>query len=614
MALVGIGLLGIAAQWLAWRLRLPAILFLLVAGLAAGPGLGFIEPDRLFGELLFPFISLSVAVILFEGGLTLKLSDIRGMMGPVRRLLTIGLLVTWLLTALAAHYFVGLSLEVAVLFGAITVVTGPTVIVPLVRAVRPTSRIARILRWEGIVIDPLGALLAVLVFEFLLAQGEGTALLATVATFIGVILVGTLLGAICGQLLGLALRNAWLPDYLHNLTALVAVFVVFLLANSVYHETGLLAVTVMGMWLANMRRVPLDHILHFKESLSLLLISGLFVLLAARLELSSIWALGGGAIALLLVMQLLIRPLAVLVSTVGSPLGWRERALIGWIAPRGIVAAAVSAVFALRMEEVGYQGADVLVPLTFLVIIFTVVLQSATSLWLAKRLGVREPPPRGVLIVGATEPARMIGRALKEEGIPILVADASQGNIQRARMEGLPVYRGNPTSEHAEQRLELSGLGWLIAMTPSDDLNRLCTLHFTKDFGLNRVFRLPPSDVGERRGDGGEVVRRRGENVLFSDDATYGHLAGLVFRGAAIRTTRLSGQFRLADYREQHPEALPLFAIDRGERLHVFGQSPQPEPAAGWRILSLIPETGPVKQSAPAPGPAPLPDSARSRA
>ncbi|MFB4205050.1 K(+)/H(+) antiporter NhaP2 [wastewater metagenome] len=588
-ALVGIGVLGVLAQWLAWRMQLPAILFLLAAGLLAGPGaLGWIDPDALFGELLFPIISLAVAVILFEGGLTLRRHEIRGLGGPVNRLLTVGVAITWASTALAAWWLTALPWSMAVLFGAITVVTGPTVIVPLLRSVRPRERVGNVLRWEGIVIDPIGALIAVLAFEFILASAGERSLGATVLTFAAVLVVGTVAGALAGHALGIALREYWLPDYLHNVGVLVAVFAVYFVSNRIHHEAGLLSVTVMGIWLANMPRVPLDDILNFKESLSVLLISGLFILLAARLDPSALAALGWGAAGVLLVMQLIGRPLNVLVSTAGTPLDWRERALLAWIAPRGIVAAAVSAVFALRLQAASVAGAELLVPLTFLVIVFTVVLQSTTARPLAGWLDLREPAPRGVLIVGANRVARTVAAGLAAADVPVRLADANWDNVQDARMQGLDVYYGNPTSEHAERHLSMTGIGFLFGLSPRSDLNTLASLHFAKELGHHRVFRLPPGERDARL-PGPLRQRHRHDNTLFGADATYGRLASLIGQGASVHVTGLTAQFDWPAYQAHHGgEIIPLCALDPAGTLHVFTGGDDPEPRPEWSVLALV--------------------------
>lgn len=520
----GIGAAALACQWLAWRLKLPAILFLLLAGILAGPILGWLDPQALFGPLLMPLVSLAVALILFEGSLTLHLSQWREIGSVVHRLVTVGALSTWLVIALATHWLLDFDWPLAILFGTLTLVTGPTVIVPMLRVVRPKAAIANILRWEGIMIDPIGALLAVVVYSFIIASGAGEGLAHSLVTFAGVIFCGTALGAAGGWLLGQIMREQWLPEYLHNLASLAAVLGIFIAANQIVHESGLLAVTVMGMWLANMRGVDVRQILHFKENLSVLLISGLFILLAARLDLHAMIGLGPAVLALLLVIQLLARPLNVLLSTLGSALNWRERALLAWVAPRGIVAAAVSAIFAIRLHEAGHQGALLLVPLTFAVIIGTVVIQSATARPLARLLKVAEPAPSGFLIVGANEPARAIAKALQQLGCRVLLTDSSWENIRAARMEGLPTYFGNPASQHADAHLDLVGLGHLLGLSPAGEINALACARFRHDFGHGRLFVLA-SGLEKQRSDKHRAAEEHRGHLLGANPMTYLQLA-----------------------------------------------------------------------------------------
>ena len=488
LEIAGIGLAAILCQWIAWRVRLPAILFLLLAGIVAGPVAGWLDADRLFGELLLPFVSLSVAVILFEGSLTLQFHQIRGLERVVRNMVSVGVLVSWLAITLAARWAVGLSWELSFLFGAVTLVTGPTVIRPLLRTVRPVQSVAHILRWEGIVVDPIGALLAVLVFEFIAAVGG--ALGHTLLTFGSVVAIGLAFGLAAGFTLGEVLRRAWLPDYLESFATLALVFGVFAASNAFAAESGLISVTAMGIWLANRKGLVVEEIRAFKENLSLLLISALFIILAARLDLSRLRDLGYAALLVLLAMQFIVRPLMVAISTWGSNLSWRERALLAWIAPRGIVAAAVSALFAIRLGQLGYADAQVLLSLTFFVIIGTVVLQSATAGTLARWLGVAEPEPMGFLIVGANSVAHAIGEALIERKVPVLLTDINWENISQARMAGLPVYFGSPISEHAARYLDTTGLGRLLAMSPDENFNLLALTRYRGEFGRNAVYEL----------------------------------------------------------------------------------------------------------------------------
>ncbi len=586
IALTGIGLIALASQWIAWWLRLPAILFLLLAGLVAGPVTGWLDVQALFGDLLFPFVSLSVAIILFECSLTLRLSEIRGLEGVVRNLVSVGMLVSWAVATLASRWLLGFDWSLALLFGGITVVTGPTVILPMLRSVRPTAKVASLLRWEGIVIDPIGALAAVLVYEFIVAQQTGHAFALTLLTFIKLIGIGGVTGAAAGYVWGLVLRHYLLPDYLVNVATLLVLFGVFTFSNVLQHESGLLAVTVMGMWLANMRGVHTEELLSFKESLSVLLISGLFIILAARLQVEELESLGLPALGVLVAILLLARPLGVALSTLGSSLNWRERVLMGWFAPRGIVAAAVSALFALRLEEQGVVAAPQIVPVTFLVIIGTVVVYSTTTRLLAKLLGISEPAPNGVLLIGANPVARALARTLHEQEFRVLLADSNWDHIRAARMDGLPTYYGNPLSEHAERHLDLSGIGRLMAVSPSAELNSLAALHYRQDFGRNQIFTMPTAQekkVGEKHKTAMEV---RGY-LLFGEDMSYAKLASLVSRNAEFRTTTLSEEFSFEDYRAREGQFISLFAVTPRGRLQIFVAGGKMQPEAGWRIISL---------------------------
>ena len=588
LALGGIGIAALGSQWLAWRLKLPAILFLLLTGILAGPVLGWLDPQELFGPLLMPLVSLSVALILFEGSLTLHLSEWGEIGSVVRRLVTIGALSTWAVITLATHWLLGFDWLLALLFGTLTLVTGPTVIVPMLRVVRPKASIANILRWEGIVIDPIGALLAVVVYSFIITRASGEGLSHSLLTFGGVIVCGSLFGIVGGWVMGHILRRQWLPEYLHSLATLATVLAIFIASNTVMHESGLMAVTLMGIWMANMKGVDVRNILHFKENLSIFLISGLFILLAARLDLHAMIALGPVVLVLLLIIQFIARPLNVLLSTFGSKLNWRERTLLAWIAPRGIVAAAVSAIFAVRLDQAGHEGALLLVPLTFAVIIGTVVLQSATARPLARLLKVAEPAPSGFLIVGANGPARAIGKALQQLGSRVLLTDSNWENIRAARMENLPTYFGNPASQHAEVHLDLVGLGHLLALSPSGELNTLAAIRFRHEFGPRRLYTLASGQEIRRTDKHRASHEHRGQS-LGNPVLTYTQLASELHNGAEIYSTHLTENFTWEDYQALHGDrATLLFARDHNSWVHVVTPESDLKPGAGWTLLALI--------------------------
>lgn len=580
---------GILCQWVAWRVKLPAILFLLLAGIAAGPGLGILDSEALFGDLLFPFISLSVALILFEGSLSLQYHQIIKLKAVVQRLVSVGMLITWLITATITRLTVDFPWGLALLFGAITVVTGPTVIVPMLRTIRPKASVANILRWEGIIIDPIGATLAVMVYEFILAGSSGNALGHTLTAFGLLVGIGLSLGAITGYFYGLILRHHLLPEYLHNVATLGVVFMVFALSNYLKHESGLLTVTVMGIWLANMKGVTVEGILNFKESLSVLLISVLFIVLSARLDFHMLTSLNWRTIFIFIAIQFLARPLSVIFATMHSNLPWPERHLIAWIAPRGIVAAAISALFAIKLEAAGFSQAGLLVPLTFVVIIGTVVLQSLTAGPIATWLGVSESDQKGILIIGANQIALVIAKALNREGFRCLLVDSSWNKISNARMVELDTYFGEPVSEHAERNIDLVGIGKMIALSPRGPLNALACMHYRMEFGYNSVFALQTSTDSNVTDDRKVTSLKLGQ-ILFGRDITYSSLIGLINNGWILRKTVLTDTFGYEEYLKfYNGDIVPMFAIAASGKLQIFTADGTYTHNAGESVISLVP-------------------------
>lgn len=586
IALVIVGLVSIACQFLAYKIKLPAILPLLIAGIIVGPVTGLINADLLFADLLFPIVSLSVAIILFEGSLTLKFEDISGHGSMVRNLCTVGALITWMIAAPIAHFALGMSWQMAFLFGAIVTVTGPTVIVPMLRTVRPSTKIANILRWEGIIIDPIGALLAVLVFEYIISTQD--ALSHTLYAFAKTISVGVVFGALSGYLMGIVLRNSLIPHYLVNTAVLTLMLGAFEGSNIIAHESGLLTVTIMGIWLANMKRVEVEDILEFKETLSVLLISGLFILLASRIEWNAMLNLGWGSVIVLLVIMFIARPISVFVSSLGIQLNWQEIALLSWIAPRGIVAAAVSALFALKLEALNYAQVELLVPMVFLVIIATVVIQSLTSVHIAKFLGQRAPAPYGFLIFGGGLFSRLLAKELIAQDVTVRVADTNWESISLARMDNIPTYYGNPMSEHAGRSVDLSLYGSVLVMSPYKQLNPLVTYHFEHELGKGAVLGLSVNEPQKRASH--QVSESYAAKLcLFNEDITYAKLARHANNGGTIKTTRLSDEFSYEDYENEYQKrSIRLCAIEPNGKVTMFTSLKGIQPKSDWRIISLI--------------------------
>ena len=583
----GIAVVGFVCNWLAWRLRLPAILFLLFAGILAGPVLGWLKPQAVFGDLLTSIISIAVAIILFEGSLTLKLSEIRDHGTVVRNLVTVGVLITGVSSALLSWYILDWDPYLAALFGAVVTVSGPTVVMPLIRAVRPSANVSSVLRWEAILIDPLGAILALLVFDLIITVQTNAGLDHVAKVFGAIVLVGTIAGALGGFVFGVAIRSRIIPDYLREYSALAAVLLIFAVSEYLQKESGFLAVTLMGVWLANMRGVDLSDILAFKESITLLLIGGLFILLAAELNLDRLLELGWGAVIVIVVLQLVAGPLRAFVSAVGSPLNWRETLFIGWVFPRGIVAAAVSSLFAIRLQEIDYPGADGLVPLVFSVIIGTVVIQSLTSRYVAHFLGAAEPDPSGVLIVGSNLLGRTFGKALADSGRRVRVADSHWASIRQARMLGLSTFYGSPVSTYADDNLDLAGLGTLLAVSRQPGLNELSCVRFAEEFGRDHVFVVTNTLEAshEKHFVSGEAKGR----VLFGGERSIDELLRILKDGATVGNTELTKEFGFDAYLEKYPKRIVLFASDSAGKLR-FPVADQPfEPDVGWQISALTP-------------------------
>jgi len=485
--------LGAGAQWLAWRLKMPSILVLLAVGFTAGPITGIFEPQAVLGSLTFPFVSLAAAVVLFEGGLTASWDEIRGVAKPVRRLIVIGIPITWGLLSIAGYYLLELRVELALLLGAILVVTGPTVIGPLLRHARPRGKVGSVLKLEGIINDPIGAILALLVFQGIKAEEIDRAFSVISGGILKAVLLSCALGFAAAFLFVRFRERNLVPEVLHNAFVLPIVLVVYAAANEIQAESGLLAVTVMGIALGSQKRISIEKSLEFTEHARILLISALFILLTARMEISDITSLPLAVLGFVAVVILLARPLSVWPSTWRSGLSRRERVFLSAMAPRGVVAAAVSSLFALELVAAGYEGAAILMPVTFAVIALTVLVSGVLAVPLVNLLGLAQTSPQGVLFLGANQVGRMIAKALQRRGFRVLMVDSDLAKVKLARELGLESVAGELLSHRVLRRLDLDGIGHLVALTPNDDVNMLAVAHFRSLFGEFNLHQVQPS-------------------------------------------------------------------------------------------------------------------------
>lgn len=608
ISLATIVVLGMLAQYLAWRFRLPAILLLLLFGLFVGPilrllgsdtSIGYflhhfmIDSDDLFGKLLFPFVSLSVAVILFEGGLSLKVTELRESGRVVWLLVTVGAAVSWAAAAAGAYWILHMSLRISVLLGAILVVTGPTVIVPLLRHVRPERRIGSVMKWEGIVIDPVGAILAVLVYEAITVHAGGPDLSIALLSLLKTVAAGGVTGLAGAVILIWSIKRHLLPDLLQNSIVLVVVLAGFVVSNQLQSESGLLAVTLMGFLMANQKYVSVERVAYFKEDLRVLLISILFIVLSARLKIDDLKQLDLlNSVLFLIALILAVRPLAVALSTLGSKLTWKERLFLANMAPRGIVAAAVSSIFALRLVEEGQAEAARLMPLTFMVIIGTVAFYGLTSSLLGRVLKVSQPNPQGVLIVGAHRWAREVAQVLQAEKIPVLLADTSWSEVNAARMEGLGAVYGSIFASNIEEEVETNPIGRLITLTSNDEVNALATVRFAHAFGRKEVYQLPPKNLvkAETEATSPELRGR----ILFGEDKSFHYLYHRFLNGAVMKRTKLTEEFSFETYQQRYGDkAVPMFLIDAEGQLEIYTVDRELTAKPGDILISLV---DPVKE------------------
>ena len=595
LVLVSIVTLGVGAQWLAWRIRLPAIVLLAAAGLLAGPVFGFLHPSSDFPGLLRPVVSLCVAVILFEGGLNLQLSELKVAAAGVRRLVNLGAPLAWAFAGLAAHYVGGLSWPVAVVFGAIMVVTGPTVIIPLLRHSALNRRTASYLKWEGIVNDPLGALMAVLAFQFVLYAGEGSGW-NVVAGGVGLALLsGILLGGLGGWLTGKAFQQGLVPEYLKSPVMLGLVLVVYQVSNSMQHEAGLLAVTIMGIVVGNMNLPGIQDMKRFKEYITVMLVAVVFVLLTADLDPQVIRAIDWRGAALIAAILFVVRPATVMLSTLGAGMDMRDRLFLSWIAPRGIVAAATAGVMGPRLYEAGYAGAESLLPLVFGVIFATVLLHGLSIGWLARKLGLASEHRDRVLIVGASPWTVELSRTLQQIKVPVLVADNSWHNLRPARLAGLPVFYGEILSDFAEESVEIPHISCVLAATSNDAYNALVCTAFAPEIGRGREFQLPMGASLENDPRGSVARPLRGK-IAFEEEATFERLWRLHVRGWTFYKTRLTENYSYSDFLRDCPAgALQILVLKSDSRVEFQSPQDEQEPGAGDTVVHYGPERSKIE-------------------
>jgi NhaP-type Na+/H+ or K+/H+ antiporter len=586
-----VGVLGIGAQWVAWRTSTPAIALMLLAGLIAGPVLGLINPEENLGHLLEPLVAVAVAIILFEGGLNLKFNELHRSDGAVERLVVLGVPIGWALGAAAGYYVAGLVWPVAILFAGILVVTGPTVVLPLLRQTSVDQRPRAILKWEAIVNDPIGALCAVIAYEWLRQSQTGGTVVDNLLVLATAAAVAGLLGYAAARAIAWAFPRGMVPEYLKAPVLLVAVIATFVLAEAVYHETGLLTVTILGMALANMRLASAPDFMRFKENVTVLLVSGVFVLLSASLDLETFERFEWRFLAFVAVLIVLVRPATVLLSLAFSTIPWRERLFVSAVAPRGIVAVAISGLFALRLDDLGYGDGGTLVALSFAVVAGTIVVYGFAIGPLARALGLTDGERPGLLIVGSTSWSISFAEYLLKLGVPVTIADRSWQRLSPARARGLTTYHGEILAEATEEHLDLDRFQALVATSENEAYNALVCTEFSPEIGRDAVYQL-----GDAAGDDPrslpDTLRGR---ALFSSGVGVEDIDKRHAEGWQLQTIHV---FDLPTdcpdtELELPPNSDPLLILGQSGTVRFFTHASRPKPKPGDKVIVHVPPRSP---------------------
>jgi NhaP-type Na+/H+ or K+/H+ antiporter len=594
--LAAIAAIGVTAQWIAWRTGWPGIALMLIGGIIAGPVTGFIDPARDFGALYQPAIKLAVAVILFESGLGLNFRQLRHAGWPLASLVLIGVPIAWFLNAGAAHYVAGLPLEVAILFGGILVVTGPTVIGPLLRQLRVGARVRDLLKWEGVVNDPIGALLAVLTLAYISYAGEGGSALREIGLHVALAgLFAIVLGIALAGAIGWAFPRALVPEFLKVPVTFAAVVTGFVIADAVEHETGLLTVTAMGIAMANMRIDSLAEMRRTKESVSILLISGVFIILSATLDWETVTRFEARYLPYLLVILFVVRPLTVLISLLPTKMPWRERLFVAWIAPRGIVCVAITGLFAIRLQELGFEVAPSLVTLAFAIAITTILAHGFTAQKFAEYLGIDQGPGRGILIAGATAWSIELALALKKLEVPVLIVDSGYLALRHARRKGVDTHHGDLLEAVHAEDIDNSGFQAVIAATDNEAYNSLIAAELGPEIGRSAVFQIAARE--ER--PGAALPQQLRGRTLFRSAADLTELLQRHDRGWTFKQTRISDKYRLSDFQARlADEAELLAAVRKNKQVQFFTSAAKPALDSGDSVIAYVPPGGDAAEGA----------------
>ncbi len=592
---------ALIAQYLGYKFKISTIALLSLFGLLIGPLFKLVEPEKILGHLFHMVIEFAIVILLFEGGLNLRFKDLKGSSQGIKQLIGFGIFTNWIVTTLAAHYIGQLSWSLSFLIGAILIVTGPTVVIPCLRQVSLPAKINQYLKWEGIVNDPIGVLLATSVYQYIIYRGTGNEVTVFILGIFKAIGLALLVTFVFGYLIRYLFNKTKFPDFLQIPSVLSFILLVYIVLEQIQDGSGLLAVTMLGMYFANNDLLVMTELRHFKESISIFSVSMVFILLTANIKFEILKQLELNHFLFIASVVFFTRLISVYISTIGSKMSLEERTLVGWFGPRGIVAASMAGILGIKLMERGYFEADIILPIIFSIIFLTVLIHGFSLEPLAKFLKLTTRGGKGLVIVGAEPWTIELAAILKDLKIPVLISDIDRYKIFQAKMLDIDTHWGEIIIDVENVRLDLTDYSYLLAATDNNSFNALVCNVLVDEFGRNNVFQIPLMEATSKletetiNVDWVDTVQVtelpsfQGGLQLESNSFQYYELKKRYYNGWTFKKTPLTKEYTFEDFQKdpQNINAIPLMVISENGSLDFANELIKLKPKSGDILIAF---------------------------
>lgn len=580
-------LLGMLAQWLAWKQRIPSIITLIISGFLVGPIFGILNPSEVMGQdVVFAVVEISVALILFDGAMQLKFSEFKPVSSGLKRILTLGVLIHFLLIASAAHFVMGVSIGFASLLGGILIVTGPTVIIPALRESNMNTRVSNYLKWEGILTDPVGAIVAVVVYDAIVLSSVADPV-QVATSIIKIIFIAFAFSFFIKFLLNISLRKKLIPEFLQIPFITSLVICSFVFSNELQHGSGLLTVTILGILIGNSKIDILFNLRSFKENITTMCISFVFIIITASIPLEVFKMIELPHVIFILLVSFVLRLVAIFMSTYKSQISFKEKIVIGSFGPRGIVAASVASVLSAEMINEGIKVGDLFLPIVFLVILTTVIVHGLILKPLCRKLGLENSDRNGVILIGTMPWVVDLALKLKSMGIPVLITSASWYKLSAFRKAGIKTYYGQILDHLETGNLDLNDYSTLLAMSENDSFNILACEKFSRYLGHENVYHLKQSrNVIHDQYN----IDKNSYCVLLNNlELKYENLMKYYQYGWAFKETKVTESYTFQDFLLANEKAIICMLIKEDGSI-VFGSAFENQPLPGDVLITYAPK------------------------